>query len=244
MAINKDSNSYTIGFAVILVVVVGAILAMLSTGLKPMQKQNEVVKKKLDILSAMLTEMEMKNISRKNASDEFDKYVDLDKAVVLDMNGELKEGTPAFEVDIRKERRDKNLAEEDKNYPLFICEKEGKTMFVIPIVGNGLWGPIWGNISVGEDMKTILGASFGHKGETPGLGAEITQAFFVNRWLGEVISDENGEPTKFEIVKNNSGSEPKKVDGITGGTITSVGVQEMVNRCLKPYISYFNKLKK
>ncbi|MBL1280704.1 MAG: NADH:ubiquinone reductase (Na(+)-transporting) subunit C [Fluviicola sp.] len=243
MAINKDSNVYTIGFAVALVVVVGTILAMLSIGLKPMQKQNEVVKKKMDILSAMLTEMEMENISRKNASDEFDKYVDLSKAVVLDMNGELKDGKEAFEVDIRKERRDKNLAEADKNYPLFICEKEGKTMFVIPIVGNGLWGPIWGNISVGEDMRTILGASFGHKGETPGLGAEITQAFFVNRWLGEEISDENGEATKFEIVKNSSGSEPKKVDGITGGTITSVGVQEMVNRCLKPYVSYFNKLK-
>ena len=244
MAINKDSNGYTLGFAVVLVVVVGAVLAMLSIGLKPMQKKNDEVKKKIEILSAMLTPMEMENISRKNAEQEFDKYVDLDKAVVLDMNGELKDGVKAFEVDIKKERRDKNLAEEDKNYPLFICEKEGKTMYVIPIVGNGLWGPIWGNISVGEDMKTILGTSFGHKGETPGLGAEITQTFFKERWIGEEISDDNGNPTKFEIVKNNSGSEPKKVDGITGGTITSVGVQEMVNRCLKPYVSYFNKIKK
>ena len=126
MAINKDSNSYTIGFAVILVVVVGAILAMLSTGLKPMQKQNEVVKKKLDILSAMLTEMEMKNISRKNASDEFDKYVDLDKAVVLDMNGELKEGTPAFEVDIRKERRDKTWLKKIKIIRFLFVRKKGK----------------------------------------------------------------------------------------------------------------------
>ncbi len=244
MAINKDSNVYTLSFAVVLVVVVGAILAMLSVGLKPIQKKNEEVKKKMDILSAMLTPMEMEKISRKNAAEEFDKYVDLDKSVVLDMNGVPREGVDAFMVDIKKERRDKTLAEKDKNYPLFICEKDGKTMFVIPIVGNGLWGPIWGNIAVGEDMKTIIGASFGHKGETPGLGAEITQAFFVNRWLGEEISDESGNATKFEIVKNNSGSEPKKIDGITGGTITSVGVQEMVNRCLKPYVSYFNNLKK
>ena len=244
MAINKDSNVYTLSFAVVLVVVVGAILAMLSVGLKPIQKKNEEVKKKMDVLSAMLTPMEMKKISRKNAAEEFDKYVDLDKAVVLDMNGTTREGVDAFMVDIKKERRDKTLAEKDKNYPLFICEKDGKTMFVIPIVGNGLWGPIWGNIAVDEDMKTIIGASFGHKGETPGLGAEITQPFFVNRWLGEEISDKNGTATKFEIVKNNSGSEPKKVDGITGGTITSVGVQEMVNRCLKPYVSYFNNLKK
>jgi len=244
MAINKDSNVYTLSFAVVLVVVVGAILAMLSVGLKPMQKKNDEVKKKMEILSAMLTPMEMENISRKNAAEEFDKYVDLNKAVVLDLNGELKDGVKAFEVDIKKERRDKTLSEADKNYPLFVCEKEGKTMYVIPIVGNGLWGPIWGNICVGEDMKTILGASFGHKGETPGLGAEITQGFFVNRWIGEEISDDNGNATKFEIVKNNSGTEPVKVDGITGGTITSVGVQEMVNRCLKPYVSYFNNLKK
>ncbi len=244
MAINKDSNAYTLSFAVILVVVVGAILAMLSVGLKPLQKKNDEVKKKIEILSAMLTPMEMKKISRKNAEAEFDKYVDLDNAIVLDMNGKVKDGVEAFKVDIKKERRDKKLAEADKNYPLFICEKDGKTMYVIPIVGNGLWGPIWGNICVDEDMRTILGASFGHKGETPGLGAEITQEFFVNRWIGELISDESGNPTKFEIVKNNSGSEPQKVDGITGGTITSVGVQEMVNRCLKPYVSYFNNLKK
>ncbi len=244
MAINKDSNVYTLSFAVVLVVVVGAILAMLSVGLKPMQKKNEEVKKKIDILSAMMTADEMGEISRKNAEGEFDKYVNLDDAFVLDMNGNVKEDANAFTVDIKKERRDKTLAESDKNYPMFIGKKDGKTLYIIPIVGNGLWGPIWGNICVGEDMKTIIGASFGHKGETPGLGAEITQPFFVNRWLGEEISDENGNATKFEIVKNNSGSEPVKVDGITGGTITSVGVQEMVNRCLKPYVSYFNNLKK
>ncbi len=244
MAINKDSNVYTLGFAVVLVVFVGAILAMLSVGLKPMQKKNEEVKKKIDILSAMMTAEEMDNISRKNAEEEFDKYVNLDDAFVLNIEGNVKEDANAFTVDIKKERRDKTLSEADKNYPLFIGKKDGKTLYIIPIVGNGLWGPIWGNICVGEDMKTIIGASFGHKGETPGLGAEIPQPFFVNRWLGESISDESGQATKFEIVKNNSGTEPVKIDGITGGTITSVGVQEMVNRCLEPYVSYFNNLKK
>ena len=130
----------------------------------------------------------------------------------------------------------------DRNYPLFVGVKEGETMYVIPVVGNGLWGPIWGNISVGEDLKTIKGASFGHKGETPGLGAEISQSFFINRWIGEEISDQNGIAIKFEVVKNGSGKETTKVDGITGGTITSVGVQEMVNRCMKPYVEYFKTL--
>ena len=244
MATNKDSNVYTIGFAFVLVCVVGTILSVLAIGLKPMQNRNAEVKKKLDILSAMMTSEEMESIDRSNAEEEFVKYVNIDDAIVLDMSGAIKEGSVAFDVDIRKERRDKAMSESDKNYPLFAANKDGETVYVIPIVGSGLWGPIWGNICVGEDMRTIRGASFGHKGETPGLGAEITQGFFVNRWLGEEISDKDGNAIKFEVVKNSSGAEPMKVDGITGGTITSVGVQEMVNRCLKPYVAYFNNLKK
>ena len=93
-------------------------------------------------------------------------------------------------------------------------------------------------------MATIKGASFGHQGETPGLGAEIATPFFVNRWIGEKISDATGNFTKFEIVKDGSGAKPQKVDGITGGTITSKGVEEMANRCLAVYANYFKTLKK
>jgi Na+-transporting NADH:ubiquinone oxidoreductase subunit C len=93
-------------------------------------------------------------------------------------------------------------------------------------------------------MSTIKGASFGHKGETPGLGAEISQPFFVDRWIGEKITDENGNFMKFEVVKDGTGATlDSKVDGITGGTITSKGVEEMANRCLAVYANYFNTLK-
>ncbi|MEJ6776902.1 MAG: NADH:ubiquinone reductase (Na(+)-transporting) subunit C [Crocinitomicaceae bacterium] len=241
MAINRDSNRYTFSFAIVLVVVVGSILALLAMGLKPRQDRNTEVKKKLDILSAMM-DIDALNINRSNGEAEFDKYVNLDKAVVLDANGNIKEAVVAFNIDIKKEYKDKTLNSKDRNFPLFVGAKDGETMYVIPVVGNGLWGPIWGNISVGEDLKTIKGASFGHKGETPGLGAEISQSFFINRWIGEGISDQNGIAIKFEVVKNGSGKETTKVDGITGGTITSVGVQEMVNRCMKPYVEYFKTL--
>lgn len=243
MAINKDSNGYTFGFAIILVVVVGTSLALLATGLKPAQEKNAEVKKKLEILSAML-DLEKEGITRKNAEEEFEKYVNLDDAIVLDMNGKLKDGVKAFDVDIRKENKDKKLNPMDKNYPLFIAkDKEGKTVYIIPIVGKGLWGPIWGNICIADDKKTIKGASFGHQGETPGLGAEISQTFFIDRWIGEKITDEKGEFTKFEIVKDGTGANPQKVDGITGGTITSKGVEEMANRCLAVYAVYFKNLK-
>lgn len=244
MAINKDSNVYTLTFAIIMVIVVGVILAVLSVSLKPMQKKNAKVKMKMDILSAMMNTDEKNNLNRGNAEVKFDELMEIEKALVLDMNGTIRSeisGQSVLDVNIRKERRDKTLAEADKNYPLFIGKKNGETIYVIPVVGNGLWGPIWGNVSVGEDLKTIKGASFGHKGETPGLGAEITQGFFIDRWVGEEISA-GGEAVKFEVVKNGSGIDQTKVDGITGGTITSVGVQEMVNRCMKPYVEYFKTL--
>ncbi len=243
MEINKDSNSYTFIFSIVLITVVGTILALLAMGLKPLQAKNDEVKKKLEVLSALMTAEEMTKIDRSNAAKIFEKYVNLEDAVVLDANGQVKEGLEAFDVDIKREYKDKKLEESDRNYPLFIAKKDGKTFYIIPIIGKGLWGPVWGNICLGEDMKTIVGASFGHKGETPGLGAEIAQPFFVNRWIGEQISDENGEFAKFEIVKDGTGaSMPSRIDGITGGTITSVGVQEMANRCLRVYVSYFNEL--
>lgn len=244
MALNKEANGYTFGFAIALVTVVGVILASLSMGLKDRQEKNGIVKKKIDILKAMLPQEEADKINRQNAEAEFDKYVNLDDAMVLNNEGEPVEGVDAFDVDIKKEYKDKNLSEEDKNYPLFVAQKDGENLYVIPVVGKGLWGPIWGNICLDSDMRTILGASFGHQGETPGLGAEITQQFFIDRWIGEKITDENGNFTAFEIVKDGSGANPKKVDGITGGTITSKGVEEMANRCLQVYASYFNSLNK
>lgn len=244
MAINRDSNGYTFGFAIALVVVVGTILSVLAIGLKPQQEKNDIVKKQLDILSAMMDTKQM-GISRKNAQEEFKKYVNLDNAIVLDINGNVKEGVKAFDVDIKTEYKDKKMKDADRSFPLFVAELNGKKAYVIPVVGKGLWGPIWGNICLDEDMKTIKGASFGHKGETPGLGAEISQKFFIDRWIGEKISDENGDFAKFEVVKDGSGSSKEsKVDGITGGTITSKGVEEMANRCLEVYSVYFKNLNK
>jgi len=240
MAINKESNGYTFGFAIVLVVVVGSILASLSLGLKSKQDQNGLVKKKIDILKALLPMSEAEKINRTNAEKNFDKYVDLKEALVLNMNGEPVQGQDAFDVDIKKDYKDKTKKESDKLFPLFKAKKDGKTLYIIPVVGKGLWGPVWGNVCIGEDMRTIVGASFGHQGETPGLGAEITQQFFIDRWINETIIDEAGNFTPFEVVKDGSGpTKPQKVDGITGGTITSKGVEEMANRCLAVYAAYF-----
>ena len=244
MALNKESNGFTFGFAIVLVVVLGIILASLAEGLKPLKEQNVRVKKQIDILSAMM-DVEEAGINRSNAELEFPKYVNLDDAVVLNNSGdEIGKGKEAFEIDIKKEYRDKTLETKDKRFPLFIAkDKTDSTRYIIPVVGKGLWGPIWGYICLKEDMRTVAGVSFAHKTETPGLGAEINKPFFMDRWKASMISDASRNFKKYEVVKDNSGStDPSKIDGITGGTITSKGVEEMVNRSLAIYSNYFKNL--
>lgn len=243
MAIDKNSNGFTFGFAIVMVVVVGAILAIAAMALKTPQTENIKREKMKDILAAIQVE-----VSMDEAPEAFDKYVKT--RLVLDYNGNVVEESTgpidptmkkdAFNVDIKKEFKSIDNAEE-RNYPLFLCEKDGKTFYVLPLVGKGLWGPIWGYLSLQDDYKTIYGASFDHKTETPGLGAEIKEDFFEKQFTGEEIKGASGNFTPIMVVKGTSDESNKHaVDGITGGTITSVGVQEMLNRTLEVYNTYFS----
>jgi Na+-transporting NADH:ubiquinone oxidoreductase subunit C len=233
MAINKNSNGYTFTFAILMVVVVGTLLAVASQGLKSRQDKNTSDKKMINILSAIKVEA-----TRENAQEMFDTYVVESKIISgKDISA------AAFDVDIQKEFRDKNLKLSDRNYPLYICEKNGSRYYVIPVVGTGLWGPIWGFVALESDYKTIYGATFDHKGETPGLGAEIKQGFYSDQYAGEMIADTSGTFLPIVVVKDGSGKGMNsKVDGITGGTITSKGVEEMTTRTLAVYVNYFNAL--
>ena len=184
----------------------------------------------INILSAINVEA-----TRANAQEMYKKYV-VDSKII---SGKDLSANP-FDVDIKKEFRDKNLDLTDRNYPLYICEKEGNKYFVIPVIGTGLWGPIWGFVALESDYKTIYGATFDHKAETPGLGAEIKYASYSDQYTGEMITDTTGTFQPIIVVKDGSGSGlNSKVDGITGGTITSKGVEEMTTRTLEVYANYF-----
>jgi len=235
MAFNKESNGYIFGFTIVLIAVVGTVLASLSMGLKEKQTMNNKVKKKIDILAAIQIES-----NRSNAEGLYPEYITSD--LVINNKGEEIDGV-AFDIDIRKQHRDKTLTEDMKKYPLFVAQKDGKTLYIIPVVGKGLWGPIWGYIALDSDMRTIYGVSYDHQGETPGLGAEIKQKFFTDRYVGEAVANASLEYNPIVVVKDGSGSAPLKVDGITGGTITSKGVEEMVNRTMEIYMNYFKTLK-
>jgi Na+-transporting NADH:ubiquinone oxidoreductase subunit C len=266
MGINKDSNAYTIIFATAMVVVVGGLLAFVSTALKPMQEENVRNEKKQLILKAIGSE-ETSSISRKDAGKKFEKYVV--KRLILDYEGNIKEGIiltnetavdiknekDAFAVDLQKEYKKfvqpltnkfegdelKTKLTEEKNihYPLFVCKVKDKKYFVIPVMGKGLWAGVWGYIGLQADGRTISGAAFDHKSETPGLGAEISKDFFSLQFVGKQIVDDAGKYTAIKVVKPGTGVTQPYVDGISGGTFTSVGVDEMMKRTLIVYHKFF-----
>lgn len=247
MAIDKDSNAFTFLFAGGLVVVVGAILASVSMGLKPYQVQNVQNAKMQDILVAANVE----DVTRAEAKDRFMSLVK--KRVVVDSTGKVinttqgeidrqNDSTEAFNIDPRSQL--KNIGKENVNrYALFILEKDGKKYYVIPMAGAGLWGPIWGYIAIREDMKTVEGAVFDHEGETPGLGAEIASPPFQKQFKGKRIFDENGEFVSVSVVKGQISEDMKEhaVDGITGGTVTSNGTDEMIERTVSVFEPYFKE---
>lgn len=236
MKVNKDNTGYIFLFTFLLIGVVAVVLSLVATSLKPQIAQNNVTKKQMDLLQSIGVES-----SRENAKDQFEKYIGSNPSYVINNKGEVVEGT-AFEIDIRAQHRDKSITEDEKRYPLFIANKDGQTLYIVPVVGKGLWGPIWGYISLKDDKRTIYGVSYDHQSETPGLGAEIKQSFFTDRYLAETVADESLNFTPIKIVKDGTGSQPLKVDGITGGTITSKGVEEMVNRTMAIYLKYLKTI--
>ena len=187
MSKRTDSNGYTMMFAVIMVFVVGSLLAFLASSLKPAIKENERIEKQQNILYAMgVNENDASNanfVSTKVAGAEFKKYIK--KQLVLEGN-KISESQDAYLIDVKKQQANAKDGKVRK-LPLFVGEKEGKTFYVAPIRGKGLWDAIWGYVSMDENM-VVQGAYFDHKGETPGLGANIKQRYFMDDFRGDAYS--------------------------------------------------------
>lgn len=229
------SNTYIFVFSTIMVVVVAAILSIAAMTLQPLQKKNVEINKKENILTSINIES-----TAKNAVELYDQYIV--ESYVVDHTGKVKEDVDAFEVDMKKEMA-KPL--EERNLPVYISVKdEDKKQYILPVYGKGLWGPVWGYISLESNLSTIYGANFSHQGETPGLGAEISTKEFQDQFIGKEIFNEKGEFVSVRVKKGSAQPDSKyEVDGISGGTITSEGVDAMLNDCLKSYIPYFENIK-
>jgi len=236
----KNSNKFIFIFSSAMVVIVAVLLSVTSIGLGPIQAKNIRIEKMQNILGSVGVEADVAN-----AEKLFDQYIK--EQVVLNSNGEpVKNEVSAFDIDLKKELDKARTGKADKQlFPLFVCNKEGRLYYIIPVRGKGLWGPIWGFIALEEDKNTIYGASFGHKTETPGLGAEIETPLFQDRFIGKKILDESGNYVSVKVIKGSSSSDNLHgVDALSGATVTSDGVSEMLQRTLANYIAYLKKADK
>ncbi|MDC7994524.1 Na(+)-translocating NADH-quinone reductase subunit C [Altibacter sp. HG106] len=247
MAIDTDKNSYTIIFAVIMVVVVGSLLAGFASGLKPTIKENEQREKQQNILYAMGVNNNDPDDSsvafiQEDVEATFKEYIT--KQLVI-QDGEVTEDDQAYLIDIKKEETKAKDPEYKRRLPLMVGEKDGKEVYVMPVRGKGLWDAIWGFVAVDKSM-TITGVYFDHKGETPGLGAEIKQRYFMDDFTGESFL--NGGAFKgIDVAKgnndpNNTDTSDNEVDALAGATITGDGVTAMLRKDIKMYVPYFQSL--
>lgn len=237
---NTQSNTYTFVYAAIMVVIVAALLSFAAMSLKPFQDKNVEVEKKRSILSSVNIGLDVNEQPDKNTYIEelYDKHIV--ESFIVNTKGDKLQGD-AFTVDLQKEMA---KPVDQRLLPVFVSKQaDGATNVILPMRGKGLWGPIWGYIALESDFNTIVGASFDHKGETPGLGAEISTSKFQNQFVGKKIFNDNGEFVSVEVLKGNNAGNIHAVDAISGGTITSNGLDDMMNECLGSYVTYFKQQK-
>ena len=248
MGINTDKNSYTLLFAIGMTIVVGTLLAAIDSSLRERINTNKILEKQQNILYAIgINDNEgssVRFISKDKAPIEFDKYV-INQIYI--QGGKIIEDEEAYLIEVKKEKTLAKDVSYNRRLPLFIAEKDGKKYYVAPIRGNGLWNAIWGYVSMDENM-IIQGAYFDHQAETPGLGANINQRFFMDDFIGENLLDSNGNFRGITVSKKNLDprneiKDDNEVDAIAGATITGDGVSAMIKSDLGLYVPYFKKLK-
>ena len=229
-----NSNSYTIVYAAILVVIVAFLLAFVFQALRPAQEANVALDKQKQILYSL----NIRGLQDQAAAAKYNEEVTADE--IIDANGNVvdkgsKGGTAAgFKLNSGDFKAGK-LA-------VYVCSVNGQTKYVIPVYGMGLWGPISGYIALNDDKSTIYGAYFNHESETAGLGAEIKDnQKWQEQFQGKKLfkgADRNA--IAISVLKKRDSNDPNSVDAVTGATLTSNGVTDMLHDCLGQYIKFLN----
>ncbi len=247
MAKYTDKNSYTIIFAVIMVVVVGSLLAGVAQGLKSKITLNERFEKMQNILYTMGIngnegDGDITFVSTDKVEEVF--AANIKKQLVI-QGDEVTEDPEAYLIDIKSEETKAKDPNYERRLPLFVGEKDGETLYVIPMRGKGLWDAIWGFVALDKSL-VVQGVFFDHAGETPGLGAEIKQRYFMDDFSGEsIMSDEVFKGISVAKGNNDPINENKtdnKVDAIAGATITGDGVTAMIKKDVRMYLPYLKSL--
>ena len=229
-----NSNSYTIVYAAVLVVIVAFLLAFVFQALRPAQEANVALDKQKQILYSL----NIRGLQDQSAAAKYKEVVTADE--IIDANGNVvdkgsKGGTAAgFKLNSGDFKAGK-LA-------VYVCSVNGQTKYVIPVYGMGLWGPISGYIALNDDKSTIYGAYFNHESETAGLGAEIKDnQKWQEQFQGKKLfkgADRNA--IAISVLKKRDSNDPNSVDAVTGATLTSNGVTDMLHDCLGQYVKFLN----
>lgn len=244
------SNAFIFRYAGIMVIIAAALLSTAAVLLKPFQEKNMAIEKMGEIMaSAKITGVETeKTIAKFNQVVVESLVVDQDGNVVESLtDGNMEEGE-AFKIKL-KEQLYKKKNGEPYQLPIYVIEADGSKVYIFPLLGNGLWGNLYGNFAIEDDFNTVYGVTFSHDKETPGLGAEISQQFFKDQFSGKQIFDKSGKFASIKVVKGGAATLPADqqihgVDAISGGTITCVGVDDMITDVLEAYLPYLEKQRK
>jgi NADH:ubiquinone oxidoreductase, Na(+)-translocating, C subunit len=228
--LNTNANGYTLVYSTVIVVIVAFLLAFVFKALKPMQDVNVALDKKKQLLYAL----NVRNVDNAAAAEKYKQLIVADE--IIDVNGKLiNKGEPGGE----KAGFTLNSADyKAGKLALFVCKVNGQTKYIIPVYGMGLWGPINGFIALNDDKNTVYGAYFNHEGETAGLGAEIKDNIkWQKLFQGKKLFGNDNSKIALSVVKKVE--EPAtQVDAVTGATLTSNGVSDMLAECLSKYLIF------
>ncbi len=241
------SNRYIFIYSTVMVIIVAVLLSLTAILLQPRQEKNMTIAKIQGILAAL-------NITTtpEDAEELYQQYITTELAIdqagqvtSIFKDGKFEKGNVRpFSIDLKKELYNKKMGTPFM-IPLYIAIVKGDTFYIVPLRGTGLWGPVYGNIAFQSDFNEIAGAYFTHDKETPGLGAEISTSEFSSQFIGKKIFNDAGNFVSVKVVKGGiSTLMPEQqihgVDAISGGTITSNAVSEMLKNCLENYIVYIH----
>ena len=232
MKINTNSNTYTIIYACIVVIVVAFLLAFASSALRAPSEANERIDKKKQILASL----NIRGVEDSQVEAEYSRVVVADE-IVNSRGDVINPGTEKDKAGFAVDRKDMN----GENLPVFVCQVKGEKKYVLPLVGKGLWGTIWGYLALDDDCRTVYGAYFSHQSETAGLGSLITGEKFQNEFKGKKVTDDAGNVV-IDVVKFGKVKDPAtECDGISGATLTTNGVRDMIHEYLGLYKAYLAK---
>ncbi len=240
---DKNSTNYVLLFVVSMTVVVALALTSIRQFTKATADQNEDIFNKRAVLAAVNDYLGMgEGVFADDLTDEqvLEIFGSKVEQVALNTSGAEVSEVKAEDIDMAKEKK---KPVEERTLPLFKYENEGETFFILAVRGNGLWDEIWGNIALKSDLNTIAGASFDHKGETPGLGAEIKDnPTFSKNFQGKEIFRE-GDFVSVKVRKGGAQDPVYEVDGISGATVTADGVDKMLREGIALYLPYLETIK-